>query len=241
MKRNRRLFPFGLQESEERGGMKVKICGIKRREDIRAAYEAGADAIGLNFYRGSPRYVSLDEAVELVRHVPTLMDVVAVFVHPSSATVRDICLRLGITSVQIHGRVNPRLIADLAEFQVIRAFQLRDEDSLDDLVDELEMCHHEGKLPSALLVDAWSEKQYGGTGRTAPWDLARRIAGLSPVPVFLAGGLTPENVADAVRAVRPAGVDVASGVELEPGIKDHQKLRLFVQNAKKAAAELGLL
>lgn len=215
--------------------LRVKICGVTRPADVAACAAAGADAVGVNFHPGSPRYVDPKASRPLLRSIPPLMAGVGVFVGGPFRQVAAVAYQLGLRAVQYHGPL-PDDVADPFPFSLVPAFRVRDRQTLADIQAYLDACRAADRLPGAILVDAYVEGQHGGTGRTAPWDL---LADFRPaVPVILAGGLTPDNVADAVRAVRPAGVDVASGVEVAPGQKDPNKVRTFVENARAAAAEL---
>ena len=214
--------------------LRVKICGVTTPEDVAACAAAGADAVGINFHPGSKRYVDPRQAQPLLRSVPPLLAGVGVFVGLPFRHITALAYQLGLRGVQYHGDPHPP--EDLFPFSLVAAFRVRDRQSLADVDAYLAACRAAGQLPGAILLDAYVEGQEGGTGTTAPWDL---IADYRPgVPVILAGGLTPENVAEAVRAVRPAGVDVASGVESAPGRKDPDKVRAFVANARQAAAGL---
>ena len=200
--------------------IRVKVCGLTRPEDVRRCVAAGVDALGLNFWPGSKRRVSLDAAQELVRSMPPHVLRVGVFVRASAAEVRAAVARLGLGAVQLHGDEDPSEYAGLGAplWQVIRV-------------------HGPGALsalPSpaaaAVLLDAHAETP-GGTGRQLDWalvPLARRWG----LPLWLAGGLTPENVAEAIRRAAPDGVDVASGVESAPGIKDTARVESFVAEVR---------
>jgi phosphoribosylanthranilate isomerase len=211
--------------------LRVKICGVTRVADALAAVELGADAIGLNFHPPSPRCVGSATATAIVRALPPFVEVVAVFVEQPPALVRELLRDLGpIRTVQLHGR--HREEDDYAPFRFIPAFAVRDEAGIAAVERSLETWRQLGRLPSAVLVDGHAPGQHGGTGRTAPWEL---VAVFRPqVPLVLAGGLTPANVAEAVAAVRPYAVDVASGVEAAPGQKDRDKMRHFIDNARAA-------
>jgi phosphoribosylanthranilate isomerase len=211
--------------------LRVKICGVTTYGDVEACADAGADAVGVNFHPGSSRYVDPRQAQPLLRSIPPLLNAIGVFVERPFRQVAALAYQLGLRGVQLHGE--PREFADPFPFSVIPAFRVRDAASLREIEAYLEGCRTAGFLPGAILVDAFVEGQHGGTGRTAPWEL---IAEFRPsVPMILAGGLTPDNVAEAIRVVRPAGVDVASGVESSPGKKDAAKVRDFVANARGAA------
>ncbi len=213
--------------------LRIKICGITREDDARLAVALGADALGLNFYPQSPRCVSIEVAARIVRELPPFVDPVALFVNEPLERAFEAARRLGpVRTVQWHGD-EPEACAEPA-FRFIPAFAVRDADGLARVSRYLEMCRSLARLPAAVLLDGHAAGRYGGTGQAAPW---RLLADFRPgVPLILAGGLTPENVAEAVRAVRPYGVDVASGVESEPGRKDPDKVRRFIEAAREAAA-----
>jgi phosphoribosylanthranilate isomerase len=214
--------------------LRVKICGVTTPDDVAACAAAGADAVGLNFHPASKRYVDPRTSQPLLRSIPPLMAGVGVFVGLPIRQVTAMAYQLGLRGVQCHGQ--PPEPTDPFPFSLVAAFRVRDRQSLAEIDAYLAACRAAGHLPAAVLLDAYVEGQEGGTGRTAPWDL---IAGYKPgVPVILAGGLTQDNVAEAVRTVRPAGVDVASGVESAPGRKDPEKVRAFVANARAAAAAI---
>jgi phosphoribosylanthranilate isomerase len=213
--------------------LRIKICGITREEDAYLAASLGADAIGLNFYPKSPRCVSPEVAARIVRELPPFVDPVALFVNEPLERAFEAARRLGpVHTVQWHGD-EPEVCAEPA-FRFIPAFAVRDADGLARVSRYLELCRGLGRLPAAVLIDGHVPGQYGGTGQAAPW---RLLADFRPgVPLILAGGLTPANVAEAVRAVRPYGVDVASGVEAAPGRKDAEKVRRFIESTREAAA-----
>jgi phosphoribosylanthranilate isomerase len=211
--------------------VRIKICGVTTPADALAAARLGADAIGLNFCPPSPRCID-DVAADAILHVlPPFVEAVGVFVNETMENMKDRALRLGrIQTVQIHA---PQPESPLGfPFSVIVAQSVRDASSLAGLTAYLDWCRHQGQLPAAVLIDAHVPGLYGGTGQTAPWDL---LQGFQPgVPLILAGGLTPENVADAIRRVRPYAVDVASGVESAPGRQDPEKIRRFIEAVHSA-------
>lgn len=210
--------------------VRVKICGVTTPDDLRLCGDAGADAVGINFHPGSPRYVEPHAAAALLRHLPPFLDAVGVFVDRPLRQVYALSYQLGLRGVQWYGPGLDR--DDSFPFRLIPAFRVRDAANLDEVRAAVTACRAAGWAPAAVLLDAFVPGQHGGTGRTAPWNL---LAGFDPgVPVILAGGLTPENVAEAVRAVRPYGVDVASGVESTPGRKDPDKVRRFIATARAA-------
>jgi phosphoribosylanthranilate isomerase len=213
------------------GVLRVKICGVTRPADARAAAEAGADAIGLNFHPASPRCVGDAAAAAILRELPPLVAAVGVFVEVPHRAAAERVQALGrITTVQMHGR--QLFPPDCEPLQFIPAFAVRDAAGLEEVTRYLEACRQAGCLPAAVLVDGYAAGLAGGTGRTVPWDLLAEFR--PPVPLILAGGLTPDNVAEAVRRVRPYAVDVAGGVESSPGVKDPEKMRRFVDNARTA-------
>ncbi len=210
----------------------VKICGITSPEDARRVAEAGADAIGLNFYPRSPRCVDLPTARSIRDVLPQGVVVVGVFVHADDEQIRALAESVGLDWVQLHGDESLAQAQSLRDLPLIRA--VRCEAEPDPSVAE----NWRSSQPwQAVLLDAHHPTHYGGTGRTLAWE---RWASLGPrsLPLILAGGLCPENVDLAIRAVRPDAVDVASGVERRPGVKDVSRVRLFVEAARRAFAEL---
>lgn len=216
---------------------RIKICGVRSREDATAAVEAGADVIGLNFYQQSPRFIS-QEAAQNVLEGRAGLAAVGVFVNSPPETIESIATALGLRAVQLHGDEPPETIAALQGRFIVLARRLGDR-GVSGIAEDLEACRAAGRLPDAVLVDATTPGRYGGTGKTVSWTgLADYRKWLGDVPLILAGGLTPENVAEAIRVVRPFGVDVASGVESSPGVKDHNKIRRFVEAAREAFARV---
>ncbi len=214
--------------------LRIKICGVTSPEDVKACADAGADAVGINFHPASPRYVDPKQSQVVLRSISPLMAAVGVFVAQPFRQVCALAYQMGLRGVQWHGE--NRELADAFPFALIAAFRVKDRRSIADIMAYLDTCGTFGQKPSAILVDAFVEGVHGGTGQKAPWDL---LADFKPgVPMILAGGLTAENVGDAIRAVRPAGVDVASGVETSPGKKDPYKIRQFIASAREAAARL---
>jgi phosphoribosylanthranilate isomerase len=204
--------------------VKVKICGITSVADALAATEAGADLVGLMFCEKSPRYVTLAAASEIARQLPPFVVKVGVFVNPPADVVVRSIVECGLNLLQFHGEESPEFCAQFGVMSM-KAFRIRDAESLQALP----------RYPTdAWLLDAYVPGQPGGTGERLSWDLAVEAAKLGRV-VFLAGGLTPENVADAVRRVRPFGVDVSSGVEAAPGRKDPAKVRAFIRAVRSAS------
>lgn len=202
---------------------RVKICGICSPDDGAAAARAGATAIGMVFSASSPRAVDTDTARAIVKALPDGVPAIGVFVNEGVAAINDIIGRVGLFGVQLHGDEPVEVIAAIRR-PVIRAMTVHDEDGI-------------GRLPAGvtLLLDADDREKRGGTGRTIDWTRAARVA--ASRPTVLAGGLTPANVEDAVRTVRPYGVDVSSGVEARPRVKDAEAMRAFVEAVRRADGE----
>ena len=212
--------------------VRIKICGVTTPEDARIAAEAGADAVGLNFYHKSPRFVAPTQAATIVRALPAFTAPVGVFVEMPLRQVCAVAYQLGLRAVQTYDSTPPT--EDPFPFAHVPAFRVKDATGLDEIRSFVAHVRALGRSPSAILIDARVEGQMGGTGHRAPWDL---IAGFDPgVPVILAGGLTPDNVAEAIALVRPWGVDVASGVESFPGRKDPEKVARFVRISQQVGA-----
>jgi phosphoribosylanthranilate isomerase len=226
--------------------VRVKICGITTLPDARAAVEAGADALGFMFYAGSKRAVGHAAAAEIIGHLPTGVTRVGVFVDPTVEEVRQAVDCCGLDVVQLHGEESPEFCARIGRSMkpdvlragvarrgqgldrnvaVIKAFRMRDRESLAGLA-AYRAC-------AAWLLDSFVAGEAGGTGTGFSWELAL-AAQAAGHPIILAGGLTPENVLEAVRQVGPYGVDVSSGVESAPGRKEPGKMRAFVSAAKRA-------
>ena len=201
--------------------VKVKICGVTNAADALAAAGAGADMIGLNFYEGSPRHITLATAVEIHRALPPFVLRVGVFVNPTEAIVLRTLGECGLSLLQFHGDEPSRFCTQFGAMS-LKAFRIQNAASLANL---------ENYQTDAFLLDAHSKSGLGGTGETFNWNLAVEAQRFNK-PIFLAGGLTPENVADAVRQVRPFAVDVSSGVESAPGKKDLARVKAFIAAAK---------
>jgi phosphoribosylanthranilate isomerase len=205
--------------------MFVKVCGITRLTDALHAVEKGATALGFIFWPRSPRAVSPSRAAEIIAELPTSLMTVGVFVNEPIDGIRAMVARTGITAVQLHGD-EPPAYADALEWPLFRAVD----------ADEIEDACEAWSEQTTLLLDTIDPVRRGGTGVPVDW---ARAAGVAQARrIVLAGGLTPENVTDAIRAVRPYGVDVSSGVELSPGVKDFDKITRFVANARRAFEEL---
>ncbi len=218
--------------------MRIKICGITTPVDAELVARLGADAVGLNFYAQSPRFIDRHQAAEVLGVLPAAVEPVGVMVSPVVQEVQDRCLAAGVATVQLHAT---NLDAALVELMVSHSMRLivaagvEDEGDLQAAAGRVAAWREQGVTVVGVLVDARVEGLHGGTGRTAPWSLLRGVdLGELGAPLYLAGGLTPENVAQAIRLVRPFAVDVASGVEGSPGRKDPDKLRRFIDNARSA-------
>jgi len=215
--------------------LRIKICGVTNEDDAMQAAFMGADAIGLNFHPGSSRHIEPDRADAILRVLPPFVEAVGVFVNKALRDIYEFIHPLGrLRTIQWHGK--DRELARTYPLHYIAAFPIRDASSLRHITRYLDSCRSVGALPSGILVDSYMPGQHGGTGRTVPWPV---LADFRPgVPLLLAGGLTPENVAEAIRVVQPYAVDVASGIESEPGQKDHERMLRFIANAREAAARL---
>ncbi len=210
--------------------VKVKICGITRKEDLDAAVEAGADAVGFVVgVASSPRNLSLTEAERLIRQVPPFVASVLVTV-PRSIGDFAVYEKLNPDIIQVHGEdldTAESVRLKLPNTQLIWAVNAQ-------LVSHLDAVSRAPNLFDAILIDSFADGRYGGTGVVHDWELSRRIKqAVQPKPLILAGGLNPENVAEAVCTVEPYAVDVSSGVERQPGIKSHKKIVEFIKNAKR--------
>jgi len=202
--------------------VKVKICGVTNLEDALAAVDAGADALGFMFYEPSPRNVSIRVAADIIRRLPPFIAKVGVFVNATEETVRMTVTECGLDTLQFHGDEPSEFWAKFSALKVYKAFRIQNLESLQALP---------AHKTDAWLLDGFAPDKLGGTGAKFNWDLAVEAKKLGR-PIILAGGLTPENVAEAVRMVQPFAVDVSSGVESWPGKKDHAKLRRFIAAAK---------
>ncbi|HAY80868.1 MAG TPA: phosphoribosylanthranilate isomerase [Planctomycetaceae bacterium] len=213
---------------------RIKICGVTSPTDAQNIVLAGADAIGLNFFAPSPRAVSEAQALRIVEPLPSHVARVGVFVnHPRSDVLR-LAETLELDWIQLHGDEPPEVLEEYADYQIIRAFRCRDRGG-DAVLSYLAQCRHQ---PNAVLIDAYAAGSYGGTGQVVDWDAARAVARqIAPIPLILAGGLQPENVAAAIAAVHPQAVDTASGVEIAPGQKATEQVNQFVEQAQTAFAD----
>jgi len=202
--------------------VRVKICGMTNLDDALQAASCGADALGFNFYPESPRYVAPEKARAIVSALPPFVTVVGLFVNAPASEVEEISRDCGVHVLQLHGDEGPEFCGQFSR-PVIRAIQVRDGSFLEDVA---------RYSVQGFVLDAYHPALYGGTGRVFDWELVRDAGRYGKI--ILAGGLTPENVAEAIRKGKPYAVDVASGVERSPGVKDPDKVKQFVLNAKRA-------
>ena len=203
--------------------VKVKICGITRLEDALSAVAAGADALGFVFHFASPRHISPEQAADIIKQLPPFIQTVGLFVNESRDTVNTTADQCGLDIIQLHGDESPDYCSSINR-RIIKAFRVKDFFCLDSVSDY---------RVAACLLDAWSPAAHGGTGQTFNWEIAAEAA--AQRQIILAGGLTPDNVAEAVRCVKPYAVDVSSGVECSPGHKDAEKIRKFIIQARHPA------
>jgi len=209
--------------------VKVKVCGITNLEDALLAAEAGADALGFNFYLRSPRYIAPEEARRIIKVLPQAIFCVGVFVNEERPeTVARMAAVSGVGAVQLHGDESPEYCAALVERRVIKALRVGK-----DFVPEGAAQYR----VESVLLDAFSASARGGTGETFDWTLARKTREVV-AQLYLAGGLTPENVAGAIAAVAPYAVDVCSGVEFAPGRKDMSRVRAFISAVRACEKNL---
>jgi len=205
--------------------IKVKICGITNLEDAMMAVEAGADALGFVFFDKSPRNVSQEQAAGIIQRLPPFVQTVGLFVNEDPATINATADFCGLDLLQLHGEETPEF-CHAVNRRVIKAFRIKDITSLDKI---------ENYQVAAFLLDTWSPSIQGGTGKTFDWEIAAAAA--VSKHIILAGGLTPENVAEAARKVKPYAVDVSSGVESRPGKKDAELVHRFFRSLRSLCIE----
>jgi phosphoribosylanthranilate isomerase len=201
--------------------VKVKICGITSLEDALTSIEAGADALGFVFYPLSPRHIFPEQAAEIIRRLPPFVQTVGLFVNEELSIVNTVANQCGLDIIQLHGDETPEYCESVKR-RIIKAFRVKDLTTLDSL---------ENYQVSGCLLDAWSPAALGGTGQTFNWDIAAEAVNRGH-RIILAGGLTPENISEGIRQVRPYGVDVSSGVEKTPGHKDTFKVSRFLERTR---------
>jgi phosphoribosylanthranilate isomerase len=209
--------------------VKLKVCGVTSFEDARAAIDCGAEYLGFNFYPKSPRYIAPETVREIIERLPDDVVSVGVFVNePRPEDVGEILRVSGARMAQLHGDESPDYCASVGSERVIKALRVGDDFDARRVLDY---------PASAVLLDAFDAKLYGGTGKTANWAVAREAARLTKI--FLAGGLSPENIVEAIRAVEPFAVDVNSGVESAPGRKGANKLRRLKEEMGRISGALN--
>src|SRR5262245_35831298 len=208
--------------------VKVKICGVRTRVEAQAAMEAGADALGFNFWPKSARYVEPQVARELINDLSPMACTVGVFVNEEANRILDVAGELNLDAVQLHGDETPEFCDQLKSVKIVKAMRVGRDFDLRVL---------QQYRADMILLDSKIDGSYGGTGRRFDWRLA--IEAKRFAPIILAGGLTEENVGEAVIEVRPAAIDVCSGVEAEPGRKDLDKLRRFMAVVARANASIS--
>ncbi len=203
--------------------VRVKICGIRNLEEAQTAIDAGADALGFNFWSKSARYVSPDKARDIIHRLPAFVSCTGVFVNESSEKIKEIVSNTGIDAVQLHGDEEPDFCREIDGVKLIKAFRVGE---------DFDVKVIQNYKVSAVLLDAKVKGTYGGTGQRFDWRLALEAKKI--LPVILAGGITIENVAEAIQVVRPYAIDVCSSVEAEPGRKDVTKIREFMREVERA-------
>lgn len=206
---------------------RIKICGMTDQEEVAAVVAAGVDAVGFIFAEESPRYLKPEKAREIILQLPPFVDAVGVFVNEEASVVQDIVQYCGLTLVQLHGAETPAYCREM-HGRVLKAFRVGPHTLAE------ELASYEGVV-NGFLLDTFHEKLAGGTGQTFDWQLVARLD--LPGPVILAGGLTPANVGQAVRSLRPFAVDCNSGVEISPGRKNLDKVRQVVEAVRQADAD----
>ena len=206
--------------------IRVKVCGITNLADAQAAVEAGSDALGFNFWSGSSRYIDPNEAAKIIAKLPTEVTPVGVFLNEETVRIQELVARTAVRVAQLHGEETPAAVHRLVGggLAVLKAIRVGSGFLPEQLAPYTDA--------TAFLLDTEVHGEHGGTGKSFDWKLANRANQYGPI--VLAGGLSPENVEEAVRQAQPSGVDVCSGVERHPGVKDHARLREFVERAKAA-------
>jgi len=223
---------------------RIKVCGVVRPKDAVLAAQLGADAIGINFYSKSPRFVDFQQARQIASLLPVAVELVGVFVDEDAPAIRRTAWDVGFSTIQLHGDELAHQVFRLAPFKVVKAFRWKGPTTADEI--DAYARSLEGYLDDAtgrdvqlasILVDSFRPSQLGGTGATWKWNEAANATW--PAPLVVAGGLNACNVGDAIRTLQPYAVDVAGGVESEPGVKDPSKLCAFIEAVRAADAELA--
>lgn len=210
---------------------RAKICGITRVEDIHAAVNAGADAIGLVFYPPSPRHVSIEQALRLVRHIPAYVSIVGLFVNADADEINAVLQQIPLDVLQLHGDESPAQCQQIAQQTKRRWYKAIQVKPALDIADQIQQYQQVGA--SAVLLDAWHPELKGGTGLQFDWATFPH----SEMPLILAGGLNPDNIQQAIHATQAYAVDVSGGVESAKGIKDQQLIQQFMQGVLGGSAK----
>ncbi len=200
--------------------VKVKICGLTNYEDASAAIDMGADMLGFNFYPESPRFVQLEKAVEIINKLPAFIDIAGVFVNSPLEHIEEVISECQLDWVQLHGDESPEFCRSFLSLDVktMKALRVKDKSDIEKA---------ESYFTDAILLDAFSPEKYGGTGMSFDWNILGHI----DKRVFLAGGINPDNAVEAVE-LGVYGIDVCSGIEAEPGKKDHNKMKKLFENIR---------
>jgi len=201
--------------------VRIKICGITRYEDARIAINLGVDALGFIFYQKSPRFISPSDASDIIRQLPPFVSRVGVFVNETPDTILDIVAKTGINTIQLHGNENPNFCNQFF-LPVLKAFSVKPDSDLS-IIDNYKI--------SGILLDTWNDAMHGGSGKPFNWTIAKNICAAHN-NVIIAGGLGPSNIEEALSALNPYGVDINSGVEIMPGVKNPHKMRDVIKIIK---------
>ena len=209
--------------------VRVKICGITNLEDAQEAINLGADALGFNFYKRSPRYIEPANAKPIIEALPPLISLVGIFADEfSPERIRSIAHAIGLGTIQLHGSEPPEYVKKISEVRIIKAFRVNE---------KFDAAHLAAYQVGAYLLDTYDAKQLGGTGKTFNWNVA--VQAKQHGRVILAGGLSSDNVVEAILQVRPYAVDVCSAIESKPGKKDFQKMEALFREVHRARALLA--
>ena len=213
---------------------RAKICGITRPQDIQAAVEAGADAIGLVFYEPSPRNVSIELAKQLAQHIPPYVNIVGLFVNASCEGVAQVLEQVPLDILQFHGDETAEQCQQIAQYNKRRWYKaIQVKPDLDNLEIIQTIRQYQQAGASAMLLDAWHPELKGGTGHSFDWSQFPKL----DIPLILAGGLKPENIEEAIQTTQAYAVDVSGGVESAKGIKDQQLIEKFMQGVQRGSAK----
>lgn len=207
---------------------RVKICGITRPQDALAAADAGADAIGLVFYAASPRAITVDTARRIVAVLPPFVSATGLFVNAQAEDIKEVLSKVPLDLLQFHGDESPGFCASFG-LPWIKAIRVRPDAYTEAVLESMQ----EFTAARGILLDAWHEHLFGGSGKTIDWSLLAQDRLASKTPLILAGGLAPGNVGEAIRMVRPWAVDVSTGVEEAPGLKSRQLINAFMQEVQR--------